>query len=146
VKYLTPFRLATYLLVVFCIAHTAGGMLGQKSLGPEADVVFSAMKRVHFDFNGADATYYGFWFAFGLMSSVFLLFSAFASWRLASLEGEGWRAVEPIAWALFLSHVANAYFSWAYFFSGPGVLATLIALLMGAGALGKRRAARGANA
>lgn len=47
-KYFTPYRLATYLLLVFCAGHTGGGMFAQKSLGPEADSVFSAMKSVHF--------------------------------------------------------------------------------------------------
>ena len=45
-KYLGPYRIAAYLLVLFCIGHTAGGMLSQKSLGPEADAVFAAMKSV----------------------------------------------------------------------------------------------------
>src|SRR5262245_4308687 len=76
VKDLRPFRIATYLLVIFCALHTGGGMLAQKSLGPAADTVFAAMKAVHFDFNGSDCTWYGFWFGFGLTASVFLLFSA----------------------------------------------------------------------
>jgi hypothetical protein len=44
-------------------------MLSQKSLGPESDAVFSSMKAVHFNFNGASCTWYGFWFGFGLMAS-----------------------------------------------------------------------------
>jgi hypothetical protein len=31
---LSPFRLASYLLVVFFAGHTAGGMLAQKTTGP----------------------------------------------------------------------------------------------------------------
>jgi hypothetical protein len=130
-KWLSPFRLATYLLVLFCAGHTFGGMLGQKSLGPESDAVFSMMKSVHFNFNGADCTWYGFWFAFGLMSSVFLLLSAVISWQLD--RAESWRSVHLIAWALVLSHAANTYFSWRYFFVGPGVFSTLITLLLGFG-------------
>jgi hypothetical protein len=33
-KYLSPFRLASYLLVVFFAGHTAVGMLAQKSPDP----------------------------------------------------------------------------------------------------------------
>jgi hypothetical protein len=40
-KYLSPFRLASYLLVVFFAGHTAVRMLAQKSLGPDADAVFA---------------------------------------------------------------------------------------------------------
>ncbi len=144
-KYLGPYRIAAYLLVLFCIGHTAGGMLSQKSLGPEADAVFAAMKSVHFTFNGARCSFYGFWFAFGLMVSVFLLFSAVAAWHLGGVAPGQWAAVSPIAWALFASHLGNAYLSWAYFFVGPGVLSTLIALLLGVGAWRKSIATRQAD-
>jgi hypothetical protein len=34
-KYLSPYRIATYLLVLFGFGHTVGGMLSNQSLGPE---------------------------------------------------------------------------------------------------------------
>ena len=42
-KYLAPYRIATYRLVLFCVAHTAGGMLAQKSRGADSDAVFSVI-------------------------------------------------------------------------------------------------------
>jgi hypothetical protein len=140
VKYLSPFRLASYLLIVFCAGHTYGGMLSQKPIGPEADAVFSAMKSVHFDFNGSICTWYGFWFAFGLLASVFLLFSAVAAWQLDKVEPASWPAVSVIAWALVVSHACNAVLSWMYFFAGPGILATVVTLLLAFGAARKQRA------
>jgi hypothetical protein len=141
VRYLSLYRIATYLLVLFCVLHTAGGMLAQKSLGPDSDAVFSSMKAVHFNFNGADCTWYGFWFAFGLTASVFLLFSAAVSWTLASVTREHWASAAPIAWALFASHAFHAFLSWRYFFAGPGVFSTVITALLGVGAFRKSRAA-----
>ena len=38
-KHVTPFRIAAVLLAIFCVLHTAGGMLGQKSMGPASDAV-----------------------------------------------------------------------------------------------------------
>jgi hypothetical protein len=143
-KYLTPYRIATYLLVLFFAGHTAGGMLGQKSLGPESDAVFSAMKSVHFTFNGADCTWYGFWFGFGLLSSVFLAFSALVAWQLDKVPAASWSAVSVIAWAFVVAQACNAILSWAYFFAGPGIFATLVTLLGVAGALRKQKAAAAA--
>ncbi len=140
-KYLSPYRTASYLLVLFCAGHTAGGMLSQKSLGPESDAVFSLMKAVHFNFNGSSCTWYGFWFGFGLMVSVFLLFSALVAWQLDKVGPQNWPAVSVIAWALVVSHICNAVLSWAYFFAGPGILATAVAILLGVGAWRKRKAA-----
>jgi len=136
-KYFTPYRFATYLLLVFCAGHTGGGMFAQKSLGPEADTVFAAMKSVHFNFNGGNCTYYGFWFGFGLVTSIFMLLSAALCWWLAGVEAKSWRLVRPVAWALILSQAANAMLSWKYFFAGPGILATLITALVIAGAITK---------
>jgi hypothetical protein len=141
VKYLGVYRVATYLLVLFCLGHTAGGMLAQKSLGPESDAVFSSMKTVHFDFNGGDCTWYGFWFAFGLTTSVFLLFSAVAAWTLAATTPDHWSSVSPIAWALFVSHLFHSVLSWKYFFAGPGAFSTVITVLLGIGAFQRSRAA-----
>ncbi len=137
-KYLSPYRIATYLLLLFFAGHTAGGMLAQKSLGPAADTVFAAMKAVHFDFNGADSTWYGFWFGFGLTASVFLLLSAIVAWQLDKVRPEQWPAVSVIAWALMGSHVCNTVLAWKYFFAGPGVFATIISVLLGLGAWRKQ--------
>jgi hypothetical protein len=139
-KYLTPYRIATYLLVLFFLGHTAGGMLAQKSLGPESDAVFAAMKSVRFVFNGATCTWYGFWFGFGLTVSAFLLLSAVISWQLDRIAPASWPVVSVIAWALFASHVFNTVLAWAYFFAGPGVFGIAISLLMAIGALQKQRA------
>ena len=132
-KHFTPFRLATYLLLFFCLGHTAGGMLSQKSLGPASDAVFAQMKSVHFDFNGADCTWYGFWFGFGLCASVFLLLSAAVSWTLDRVPSSDWPATRPIAIALILAQAANTYLSFRYFFLGPALFGVLIVLLLALG-------------
>ena len=89
-KNITAFRSASVLLFIFCLMHTGGGMLAQKSLGVASDTVFEAMKRTHFDFNGADCTWYGFWFGFGLTASIFLLLSAIVAWELERIPNELW--------------------------------------------------------
>jgi hypothetical protein len=138
-RFFTPFRLASYLLVFFFLGHTLGGMLGQKSLGPASDVVFELMKTTHFTFNGSDSTWYGFWFGFGLMASVFLAFCAFLCWKLD--DPRLWPSVAPVAWALAVAQALTAYLSFRYFFVGPGVFATLATLCIIAGALRRRTVA-----
>ena len=138
-KNITAFRSASVLLFIFCVMHTAGGMLAQKSLGPASDVVFESMKSVHFDFNGADSTWYGFWFGFGLTASIFLLLSAVVAWQFERVPKELWPSLQIIAWAFVLSHVANTVLAWKYFFAGPGVFGILISLLLAVGTLRKSR-------
>jgi len=137
-KHLGPFRVATYLTVLFFLGHTGGGMLAQKSLGQESDAVFAQMKSVHFAFNGATCTWYGFWFGFGLLFSAFLAFSAVASWHFSNISPEDWPSVALIAWALFAVHAIGAVLGFTYFGLAPGVSASLIAVLIAIGAVRKR--------
>jgi hypothetical protein len=141
-RFLTPYRLAAYLLVLFCAGHTFGGMLSEKSFGLASDAVFAGMKTVEFDFNGSTSTWYGFWFGFGMLASVFLVFSAIAAWQLDKVAPEQWPAVSVIAWALVASQACNAVLSWKYFFAGPGIFAALATALLAAGALQKQAVAR----
>jgi hypothetical protein len=140
-KYLTPYRLAAYALVLFFMGHTAGGMLSQPSYGTESDVVFSAMKSVHFDMHGATVSWYGFWLGFGLLASVFLFFSAVMAWQLDQVPPEHWSSVSVMAWALVIAHFCNAILSWRFFFAGPGFLASGVSFLLAAGAARKQSAA-----
>jgi len=140
-KYLTPFRVSTYLLCLFFAGHTGGGMLAQKSMGPQADAVFAAMKSVEFNFNGSSSTWYGFWFGFGLMCSVFLAFSAVMAWKLDQVPASAWSHVKVMAWALVVSQALNAYLSFRYFFVGPGTFAALVTVLMSVGCWRKQRVA-----
>src|SRR3954467_9380971 len=124
-RFFSPFRLATYLLALFCAGHTGGGMLAQKSLGPGADAVFDAMKSTHFEFNGADSTWYGFWFGFGLTVSAFLMLVAVTALVLDRVTPDAWRQVQTIAWAMIIAMAFNGVIAWRYFFAGPTVFSVV---------------------
>lgn len=144
-KYFTPFRIAAYLLAVLFLGHTGGGMLAQKSLGPASDVVFAAMKAVHFNFNGADASWYGFWFGFGLTVSVYVLFSVVVAWQLDKVAPDRWSSVSTIAWMFAATQLANAVLSWKYFFLGPTLFSLGAAALIAVGAFRKEQLRRHAQ-
>jgi hypothetical protein len=133
-SYISFYRVATFVLLIFCTGHTIGGMLQQKSIGPEADAVFDSMKAVKFNFNGATCTWYGFWFGSGLTVSIFLLLSAFIAWQLENVPLEQWHLTSAISWGLVAAHLANTILAWAYFFTGAGVLSTGVTMLLAAGA------------
>jgi hypothetical protein len=136
--YISFYRVAAFVLMLFCTGHTIGGMLQQKSLGPEADAVFDSMKAVEFNFNGAICTWYGFWFGFGLTASIFLVLSAIITWQLDNVPPEQWHLTSIIAWGLVTAHSANAILTWAYFFTGASLLSTGVTMLLAAGALQKQ--------
>jgi hypothetical protein len=141
VKHFTLYRIAAYLTLLFCAGHTAGGMLQQKSLGPASDAVFSAMKATHFTFNGADCTWYGFWFGFGLTVSAFLLLVAVTTLVLDRVTPAAWPQVQAIAWAVIAAMTFNGVMAFRYFFAGPTVFSVIIVALLVTGTLRKNRAA-----
>lgn len=143
-KYLTPYRLATYLLLFFAFVHTAGGLFGQREGSAEAEAVFHAMKVVTFTMMGATCSWYGFWLGFGLLVTVFFLFAAVVTWQLGGMTRAERQPLQPIAWALCVSFVATSALSWTYFFAAPGTTSTLIAILVAVECVRDRRAARAA--
>lgn len=143
-RFVTPFRLATYLLLLFFAGHTAGGMLAQQSMGPLADAVFAQMKVVHFDMNGSDVTWYGTWMGFGLTVSAFLLLVALVAWQLDAVAQQAWPSVSVMAWGLVAAMAFNGVMAVKYFFIGPTVFSVLIVVLLAAGTVRKSRAVRNA--
>jgi len=134
-RYLSVYRITAYLLLLFCGMHTVGGLLSEQTYGPESDGALASMKAVHFPLMGADCTWYGLYFGFGLLFSVFLLVSAAITWHLGGLRPSERRALAPVAWSLFLGFVLVACLSWRYFFAAPGATATVIAALLGVQAI-----------
>jgi hypothetical protein len=136
-----PYRISAGLLVFFAATHTYGGVLFPPSAGPASDAVFDAMRSVHFQMLGANASWRGFHLGLGLDVTVFLLFAAFLAWFLGGLSPQERVPLTPIAWALFVSQVGVAILSWAYFFMPPGITSTLVAVLLGVGCLRARSTA-----
>ena len=137
-RYLNPFRLTTYLLILYCIGHTWGALLSTPHFGAAADAVLSSMKSVHFTVQGFGRTWFGFYFGFGLFDSIFFLLSAAITWFLGGWVPARQRTLAPFIWALFLSQAAGAVLAWTYFFTAPGVFSTLISALLGFEALKSR--------
>jgi hypothetical protein len=138
-RYCNAFRLASYLMVLYAFGHTRGAVIGTPHFGAESDAVASMMKSVPVHVQGADCTWYGFYRGFGVMVSVYFVFSAALSWHLGGIPPRDRRAFAPIAWLLFLSYVANTLLAGVYFFAAPVVFSTVISTLLGLACIGVRR-------
>jgi len=84
-RFFNSFRLASILLVLYTIGHTAGAVIATPKLGVGSDTVVALMKSVHVRAQGADCTWYGFYRGFGALVSVFFAFSAIVAWQLVLL-------------------------------------------------------------
>jgi hypothetical protein len=124
------FRIASVLLVVFAAGHTSG-MLTFEAESSEVRSVREAMDNAHFPLMGSNCSYGGFYLAFGLLFTAYLLFSAFLAWQLGGLARTSPQAMGALAWGLLTIQVVNLALSWMYFFLIPVVLSALVVICLG---------------
>src|SRR5262245_15764047 len=100
------YRVGAGLLALATAGHTLGGMLGTArrgpQAGPEADAVMARMQAVHFNWHGADSTWFGWLMGNGLSVSALLLSAIVVLWVLGGDDPARHRAMLPIPWALAL--------------------------------------------
>ena len=146
-RHLIIYRISAVLLAIGGgLGHTVGGMLGTASrgpqAGPEADLVMSQMRAVHFLWRGANSDWFDWWMGNGLSVSALLLPVVVVLWVLGR---KGRQVPLPIAWATFIGLTLLATIGFVYFGSRIGAVFALVALLTGTAVvldtvtLGRRR-------
>lgn len=130
-RYFNPLRMAAYLLVLYCLGHTAGALFNTPHFSPAADTVLAAMKTVRFPVQGFERTWFNFFFGFGLIDSVFFVVSAAIAWFLGGRSASERRALRPVTWTFFLAYAFSIVIILQDFFVMPLVFSTLIAACFG---------------
>ena len=121
------YRSASVLLLLFAAGH----QLGFRRANPlwRADSVVSAMQTTTFIVDGMTRSYWSFFSGFGFFVTALLVFSALLAWTLGDLSIRV-RELRIVCWAFALCYVGIAIMTWAYFFIAPGVLSTVVAVVL----------------
>lgn len=123
------YRIAAVLLVLFAALHTVG-FLRFKPPTAEGMAVLESMNRVHFAVKGADFSYGGFYIAFGLFVTTYLLFSAYLAWWLSGVKLDA----GALGWVFCGVQVVGLVLSYVYFSVAQVVFSGVVAGLLGWGA------------
>lgn len=126
------YRIASILLLLFAAGHTWGFRQVDPKWG--VDSLISSMRSIHFDMNGFDRTYWGFFVGFGLFVTALMVFAAIVAWQLGGLAPGTLAGMRLIAWGFVVCFAAVAYLSWRYFFTIPLVFSIAILLCLTAAA------------
>ena len=126
------YRAAAILLLLFAAGHTVGFLTLQPPTA-EARAAFDAMNTVHFPMGRSSLSYGGFYRAFGLMVTVYLLFSALVAWQLGSDARSRGPSFAMLGWALCATQVASLVLSWIYFALPQMLFSGLIAACLAGG-------------
>lgn len=127
------YRVSAVVLLLFAAGH----QFGFRQVDPQwkADTTVAAMRDVRFPVQGFQRTYWEFFSGFGFFVTTLLLFSAVFAWQVGGLSPEMRRTLAPVLWAFAITYVVIAALTWRYFFMAPGILATIVALLLTVAAL-----------
>ena len=118
------YRVSSVLLVLFALGHTIGFRQVDARWGVEGPI--TALRSTRFEVQGFQRDYWGFYVGFGLMVTLFFLFSAFLSWQFGGMPKEVLAAITGIRWAFAISFVGVTILSWRYFFAAPVVFSVII--------------------
>jgi hypothetical protein len=130
----TLYRVAAVLFLLFAAGHTAG-FLTFRPTAADAIAVLDGMNRVRFDVGGTSDSWMGFYKGFGLLVSVYLLFSALLAWRLGSAREAEANIARTVGWMLSAVQLVNIGLCLRYFGPVQAVFAAACAASVGAAAL-----------
>lgn len=119
-------RIASVLSLIFCAAHTVGGVFSKPAPGVQSFVV-QTMKTNPFDVMGHMRTFWDFNLGYGLILSTVLLTHCILFWQLSTMVKIDGARLRPIFALLALEFLAQAPIAGRYFFIGPCVASVLIA-------------------
>ena len=122
------YRVSAVVLLLFAAGH----QFGFRRVDPQwkADTTVAAMRDVRFPVQGFQRTYWEFFSGFGFFVTTLLLFSAVFAWQVGGMSPDLRRMLAPVLWAFAIAYVVIAALTWRYFFVAPGILATIVALLL----------------
>ncbi len=123
------YKAASVLLVLFGATHTYG-LYARANRSAAQDMVLTVMETVHFTVMGSRRTTMDFYLGFGLLLTVFLLFSAVLAWSLSQRNARDLADLRVVSWSFAICHAAVAVLCWIYFFLAPAIVSTAIVLCL----------------
>jgi hypothetical protein len=123
------YRIAALVLLLFAAGHTFG-FLSFRPSSAEGVAVFDAMSSVHFEFNGGNYSYAGFYTGFGLMVTAYMLFSAFLAWHLGTVAASEPQSIRALAWVFAALQLACLVLSVLYFFIVPALFSGAVVICL----------------
>jgi hypothetical protein len=123
-------RIASGLTLIHSVLHTVGGVFGKPAPGVAA-VTEAAMRANEFAAFGLTRTYFQFYRGMGLGITIFLTAEAIVFWQMGTLAKTDAARLRPILATFMVAYLVFAVNSYVFFFSGPVIAETLIAVCLG---------------
>jgi len=131
-------RIAAGLQAFGTVGHTLATVSNEPTHGAAEQAVFDAMRSFRFTIIGSTRSHWDFYRGYQLSTTVTFLLLVALLWLLSNLSRVSPRAARPMVIAILIAQIANVVLGWTFFFAGPGIVGSLIALCLAIAVIGMR--------
>ena len=133
-------RIAAGLQAFGTVGHNLATLNPTPTHGAPEQGVFDAMRGFQFDIMGSTRSTWDFYRGYQFSTTVTFVLTMVLLWLLSNLSSSAPREAKPLVLALLIAQLFNVAIGWEFFFAGPGVVGSLIAICLGLAMAGLYRA------
>jgi thiol:disulfide interchange protein len=100
------------------------------------------MRGFQFDIMGSTRSTWDFYRGYQFSTTVTFVLTVVLLWLLSNMSNSAPREAKPLVLALLIAQLCNVLIGWQFFFAGPGVVGSLIAICIALAMVGLYRPER----
>jgi len=126
----TWLRVAAVLQAFGTVGHNLATLSTKPTHGAPEQAVFDAMRGFQFDIMGSTRTTWDFYRGYQFATTVTFVLTVVLLWLLSNMSSSAPREARPLVTALLIAQIFNVVIGWEFFFAGPGIVGSLIAICL----------------
>ena len=135
-------RIAAGLQAFGTVGHNLATLSTKPTHGAPEQAVFDAMRGFQFDIMGSTRSTWDFYRGYQFSTTVTFVLTVALLWSLSNTSSSAPREAKPLVLALLIAQLFSVMIGWEFFFAGPGVVGSLIAICLTLAMVGLYRSER----
>jgi len=126
----TWLRIAAALQAFGTLGHNLATLSTKPTHGAPEQAVFDAMRGFQFDIMGSTRSTWDFYRGYQFSTTVNFVLTMVLLWLLSNMSSRAPREARPLVLTLLIAQLFNVAIGWEFFFAGPGIVGSLIAICL----------------
>ena len=123
-------RIAAGLQAFGTLGHNLATLSTKPTHGAPEQAVFDAMRGFQFDIMGSTRSTWDFYRGYQFSTTVNFVLTMVLLWLLSNMSSRAPREARPLVLTLLIAQLFNVAIGWEFFFAGPGIVGSLIAICL----------------
>lgn len=141
----TWLRIAAVLQAFGTVGHNLATLSTKPTHGAPEQAVFDAMRGFQFDIMGSTRSTWDFYRGYQFATTVTFVLTVVLLWLLSNMSSSAPHEAKPLVTALLFAQIFNVVIGYEFFFAGPGIVGSLIAICLTLAMVGLYRPERSAH-